>query len=105
MAFIDRIKLSLRISNTDFDDEITMLINGAKQYLKSSGVNDETVDDSVAEPVGTNADPRVEQLITIYCKTLFGFDYKNNQNFQFPIPYQLILDQLRIEENYGESAS
>ena len=92
MALLDNVKSALRIDGTDFDVEVTMLIDSAKQYLKSSGVADATVD--------AESDPRVEQLITIYCKSLFGYNFKDNITFEFPRAYGIILDQLRVDEDY-----
>lgn len=87
MALIDNIKAALRVDGVDFDDEVAMLIAAAEGYLIGSGVD--------SDVVTSLSDDRVEQLITIYCKALFGYDEKDTP-FTFPRPFQLILEQLRV---------
>lgn len=70
MALIDDIKLSLRIKNTAYDDEIQSLIDICKADLKIAGV--EVVDEK---------DVLTAQAIKLYCKGNFGYD-ENSEKFQ-----------------------
>lgn len=58
-------KLSLRISNNAFDDEITDLIAAARQDLVLSGVHPIKV---------TSTDPLIKRAIITYVKAHFGYD-------------------------------
>lgn len=60
---LSKVKLSLRISCTDFDDELTDLISAAKKDLGIVGID---VDESNALHI---------RAITTYCKLNFGEPY------------------------------
>ena len=57
------VKLALRISDTEFDSELTDYINSAMLDLGIAGVNGENVADS---------NPLVKTAIITYCKMHFG---------------------------------
>ena len=63
MTISEKVKLSLRIAddNTDFDEEITDLIDAAEADLGIAGVVN--VEDT---------DPLIIRAITTYCKAYFG---------------------------------
>lgn len=63
-SLLNKVKLSLRISYTDFDDELTDLISAAKKDLGIVGIN---VDDTNALHI---------RAITTYCKLNFGEPYE-----------------------------
>jgi hypothetical protein len=63
MAILDDVKLSLRITNTAYNAEITDLINAAKGDLGLSGVLNSAID----------TDAMIKRAITLYCKAYFGF--------------------------------
>lgn len=63
-AMLTKAKLSLRVSNNAFDDEITNLIESAKIDLILAGVK--------PEAVGDNLDAMVERAILTYCRAHFG---------------------------------
>jgi len=67
MTMLQRIKTALRISAVDYDEEVTGLIAAAREHLRTSGVSEAVL--ASEDPA-----PLVEQAITIYCKSNFGFD-------------------------------
>lgn len=67
---LDRVKKSLRVSSTTFDEEIQSLIQAAKLELHRCGVYFEQPDDLV------------EQAIIQFCKSRFGFDNKEAERFE-----------------------
>jgi len=87
MALIDDVKLSLRVSVPDFDDEIQDLIDSAKADLQLSGVVnlDET-------------DPLIKRAITTYCKANFGYD--NPEADRFQRSYDLLKMHLALSSDY-----
>ena len=60
---LERVKLALRVTTDAFDDELTLLIQAAKQDLKLAGANGSRV---------TESDPLALLAITTYCKMHFG---------------------------------
>lgn len=63
MTIIEKVKMALRITTSDFDDEITDLINACLKDLQIAGVvlpTDETTDELILNAVKT------------YCKIHFG---------------------------------
>lgn len=61
MAIIDKTRMALRITTTAYDDELTDLINAAKQDLGIAGVE-----------VPASLDEIVTRAIITYCKMSFG---------------------------------
>ena len=62
---LEKIKLSLRINNSAYDDEITDLINACKKELELAGIASSNIDES---------DEMIIRAVTLYCKANFGFD-------------------------------
>ena len=65
MAFIDDLKVHLRISTDALDVEINDLINAAKAELKLIGIPEALVVDT---------DPLIKRFIVTYCKQYFGYE-------------------------------
>jgi hypothetical protein len=87
MALLDEIKPILRVSGTDFDLEITGLIEACKLDLALSGVG------KVAE-----TDALTKMAITLYCKANFGWD---NQEFErLQKSYDLLKIHLSLSADY-----
>lgn len=86
---LDDVKLALRISTTDFDAEITGLIEAAKIDLKISGVN------KIEE-----TDPLIQRAITIYVKSHFGYD--NPEAERFDVSYVNLKQHLSMSSDYNE---
>lgn len=61
MVTLDAVKLAMRVVTTEFDSEITDLINSAKQDLGIAGVEIPTTDE-----------PIVNRAVITYCKAHFG---------------------------------
>lgn len=59
-----KVKNTLRIKNTAFDDEILDLINAAKSDLELSGVSSSKAEDE--------SDPLIIRAINIYCKMTYA---------------------------------
>ena len=87
---LEEIKLSLRINNSEFDKEISALIEAAQEDLKTSGVNINNINK-----------PLAKQAVTLYCKALFGYD--NSDSEKFMQAYEHIKKKISI--SYSESES
>ena len=81
MSLIDSLRKSLRISdnNTDFDDEISDLINQAIDDLKAGGVKPSAFNnygnkDSDGNMIDSITDGNIRQAITLYVKAYFGIE-------------------------------
>lgn len=61
MAVLDKVKMALRISTNAYNDELTDLIEAAKQDMGIAGVE-----------VPANIDEIVQRAIITYCKMSFG---------------------------------
>jgi len=90
MALIDRVKTSLRVSASAFDDEISDLIAAARQDLILSGVlsakaNDET-------------DALMTRAITVYVKAHFGYD--NPDHERLLTAYDMLKSHLTLAGDY-----
>lgn len=70
---LEKIKLSLRINNAEYDDEINDLINACKQDLKISGIHPSLIQDT---------DPLIIRAITLYVKSDFGYDNADAEKFK-----------------------
>lgn len=70
MAFLDDVKVALRVSNTSFDDEIADIIAAAKLDLTEAGAinTDET-------------DKLVKRAITLYAKANFGMSNPDMEKY------------------------
>ena len=88
MALLDDIKSELRVSGTDFDTEITGLINTAKSDLEQSGVM--KVSDT---------DALTKMAIVLFCKANFGWD--NPEADRFNRLYENIRAKLAVASDYN----
>ena len=66
---IDDVKLALRITANDMDDDLKGLINAAKADMRISGVK-----------IVLDTDPLVIQAVKLYCKGHFG-DSDSSEKF------------------------
>lgn len=82
---LESIKISLRISNTAYDEEIKDLIEACKLDLKLSGV---------ASSLISETDPIIMQAIKTYVKGHFGYD--NPDADKFKESYSLLKQHLAI---------
>lgn len=87
---LNSVKLSLRISNTAFDEEIIDLIEAARQDLQLSGVSSLKVKD--------DTDPLIKRAITTYVKAHFGFD--NPESGRFLSSYESLKMHLSLAGDY-----
>lgn len=93
MALIDDMKLVLRVSNSAYDDEVSMLIAAAKSDMARVGIDPELID-----PEQGDMAPLVKQAIACYCKAHFGFD--NDEGARFDRSYrQTVTDLLNSNAN------
>lgn len=67
MTIIEKVKMALRITTSDFDDEITDLINACFKDLQIAGVVLPT--DEVTDEV---TDELIMNAVKTYCKIHFG---------------------------------
>lgn len=63
MNTLDTVKLALRITTSDFDDELNLCINAALNDLRIAGANG---------PEVIEADSLTRMAIITYCKMRFG---------------------------------
>ena len=92
MALLDDIKLTLRISNTAFDSEISDLISAAQSDLKLSGVLESKVND--------DTDPLIKRAIIIYVKANFGWNNPDAERLQHS--YNMLKIHLALSQEYAE---
>ena len=65
MTMLSDVKKALRVTTTDLDSDITILINAAVADLKLVGVDGTTV-------IAESADPLVQRAIITFCRANFG---------------------------------
>lgn len=82
---LEKIKLSLRINNNAYDDEVLSLIEACKLDLKISGI---------ASSLINVDDPLIKQAIISYCKGHFGYDNPDSEKFKES--YSLLKQHLAI---------
>lgn len=70
---LEKIKMSLRISNSEFDNEIQDLINACGLDLAMSGVSKDLIQ---------KQDSLIIQATQTYCKANFGFDNPEAERFR-----------------------
>lgn len=81
---LEEAKKSLRITDNDFDDEVRLLIEAAKEDLESSGVASSyfvTKDEETEEEIGKIDNKLLKLAIILYCKTFFGFDNPDSEKY------------------------
>lgn len=88
MALIDEVKPQLRITTTEFDSEITDLINACKADLQQSGLYE--VDET---------DALIKRAIILYCKANFGYDNPDADRFQQS--YEMLKNHLSLSADYA----
>ena len=88
MAILDDVKISLRITNTSYNTEITDLINACKSDLTISGVysNDDT-------------DSLIKRAIMLYVKAHFG--YNNPDADRLMTSYDMLKRHLAFSKDYS----
>ena len=86
------VRTSLRITSTDYDDEISTLVAAAKADLKRGGVLLAKVDDT---------DPMIRVAIICYVKSAFGLD--NDEADRYAAAYQSMLSALKLSADYGQT--
>ena len=94
MALLDDIKLTLRISNTAFDSEITDLISAARSDLVLSGILESKVND--------DTDPLIKRAITVYVKANFGWNNPDAEKLQQS--YNMLKSHLALSQEYTSEA-
>jgi uncharacterized phage protein (predicted DNA packaging) len=84
---LESVKLALRVTVSDFDEEIQDLIDAAKRDLEIVGVDiiDET-------------DPLIRRAIITYCKANFGYDNPEAERFQQS--YDMLKQHLSLSYDY-----
>lgn len=89
MAILDEAKLALRIAaaTTDFDSEISGLIDAALADLSLAGL-----------ATGDTAKPLIKQAVITYCKGSFGYD--NPDADRLRLAYDLLKAHLTLAEDY-----
>lgn len=81
------VKLSLRITNTAFDDEITAIIEACKTDLKLAGVK------NIRE-----SDPLILRAFTLYAKANFGY---NEDSDKYQRSYDMLKCSLCLAGDYN----
>jgi uncharacterized phage protein (predicted DNA packaging) len=87
---LDDAKLALRITNNDFNDEITDLINAAEADLGLSGIDPSMV---------LETDPLIKRAVMIYAKANFGFD--NPDADRLTQSYEVLKQHLSLSGDYN----
>lgn len=84
---LEKIRKSLRITSTNFDDEIQDLIDSAKVDMKISGVE-----------VINEEDPLIKRAIDFYCKANFYIENKDADRYQKR--YEELIKHLSLAGDY-----
>lgn len=82
---LDDVKLALRLTGDDFDNEITPLIEACKSDLELSGVAHSSI---------IETDYLIKRAIIVYCKAEFGYD--NPDSDKFKASYESLKTHLSI---------
>ena len=88
MAILEDIKLSLRISSSDFDTEIDDLISAAQADLSLCGIY-----------VTDTSDALLKRCINTYCKANFGYDVPEADRFMKS--YDMLKQNLTLTRDYA----
>ena len=83
---------ALRITSTDYDDEISTLIAASKADLVRGGVLADSALDT---------DPLVRTAVICYVKGMFGLD--NDEADRYMTAYQSMLSALKCSSDYGQT--
>lgn len=70
---LEEVKLALRISGNDFDNELIPLIEAAKSDLVLSGIASTCIKDT---------DYLIKRAVVNYCKAEFGYDNPDSEKFR-----------------------
>ena len=89
MAFIDDLKLHLRITTNALDVEVQDLMDAAELDLALSGVDPVKIVDT---------DPLIRRAITVYCKAHFGYD--NPDHERLLKAYEMLKMHLTLAGDY-----
>lgn len=84
---------ALRITSSDYDDEISTLIAAAKIDIKRGGV--------IATKAQDDTDPLVRTAIICYVKASFGLD--NDEADHYATAYQSMLAAMKLSSEYGQT--
>ena len=90
MALIDDVKLALRIDGTEYDTEISDLIDAARQDLVLSGVSQERANDP--------NDPLIKRAVIVYSRAQFEWDHPNAERLQ--AAYDMLKAHLSLSTDY-----
>lgn len=90
MAFIDDVKVALRITHSKLNTELQATIDSAKAEMERAGIVKSTILDT---------DKLVATAIKTYCQYMFASDDKVKEGYLISWSYQL--DNLRKSKNYG----
>jgi len=102
MALLDEVKTQLRITTTEFDSEITDLINAAKADLYYSGLLKVDVSEEVFLQGTLPAEidvPLIKRAVILYCKAHFGYD--NPEADRFQQSYEMLKNHLSLSADYA----
>lgn len=86
---LESVKLALRVTISDFDEEIQDLIDAAKRDLEIAGVAKDKIVDT---------DKLIRRAIITYCKANFGYDNPEAERFQQS--YDMLKQHLSLSYDY-----
>ena len=88
MAILDDVKITLRISSSDLDTEVSDLISAAQADLSLCGIY-----------VTDTSDALIKRCINTYCKANFGYDVPEADRFMKS--YDLLKQNLMLTRDYA----
>lgn len=86
---LESVKRALRVTVSDFDEEIQDLIDAAKRDLEIAGVAKDKIVDT---------DKLIKRAIITYCKANFGYDNPEAERFQQS--YDMLKQHLSLSYDY-----
>lgn len=91
-TLLNKVKASLRIDESDHDEELNDLISAAKREIIEAGASEDKVVDT---------DELIIRATIIYCKAHFGYD---DEKGKFEEAFQKMLIKLALLKSYkGDS--
>lgn len=92
MALLDNVKVACRVTTTDYDSELTDLINAGLKDLGITDINAVLLTDATTAPL-------IKMAVITYCKMNFG--YLGVEQYQkFKASYDEQKAQLLMNSNY-----
>lgn len=96
---LDQAKLQLRLSGTDFDEEVKDLIEAAAEDLKRRGVDIEKLITGTVTAAG-ELNPLAVRAVMLYVKAHFGLSISESETLRYERTYEQTAQALSLGNAY-----